>query len=66
MSTRVRPLVLPDAAPAPILEPQSAGLVARACRPCEVTWYGSPGDPCWCCGEEGSDGPLRLFIAARR
>jgi len=46
---RSRTITLPDAAPAPVLEPQPGGLVSRACRECEVTWYGTPSDDCWCC-----------------
>ena len=58
-------LTLPVAAPAPVLEPQPGGLIARACVGCEVTWYGEADDHCWCCEEPGSDGPLRLFVIAR-
>lgn len=68
-STDVEPrreqLTLPVAAPAPVLEPQPGGLVARACVTCEVTWYGEAGDDCWCCHGPGGDGPLRLFVIAR-
>lgn len=56
---------LPAAAPAPVLEPSPVGMVARACRGCEVTWFGDDGDRCWCCGDPGSTGPLRLVIARR-
>jgi hypothetical protein len=58
-------LTLPVAAPAPVLEPQPGGLTARACAECEVTWYGVAEDDCWCCGDSGIDGPLRLFVIAR-
>lgn len=56
------PLTLPAAAPAPVLEPEPLGLTARACVRCEVTWYGAAGHECWCCGECGCNGPLRLFV----
>ena len=63
---RNRELTLPAAAPAPVLEPQPGGLVARACVPCEVTWFGVDDDDCWCCEQPGSNGPLQLFTAPRR
>ena len=63
---RNRNLTLPAAAPAPVLEPQPGGLTARACSRCEVTWYGIDADDCWCCGESGVDGPLRLCAVQRR
>ncbi len=56
---------LPAAAPAPVLEPVPGGRVARACRRCEVTWYGQPADACWCCDGPGGDAPLRLFVPKR-
>jgi len=56
-------LRLPAAAPAPVLEPEPPGLIARACVGCEVTWYGSEDDECWCCGTTGLDGPLRVLVA---
>jgi hypothetical protein len=65
LARRSTQLTLPVAAPAPVLEPQPGGLVARACAVCEVTWYGADGDDCWCCHEPGIDGPLRLFVIAR-
>lgn len=65
-SSPSKQLTLPIAAPAPVLEPQPGGLSSRACRACEVTWYGVAEDSCWCCDEPGSDGPLRLFVVARQ
>lgn len=65
LDQRLGQLTLPVAAPAPVLEPQPGGLTARACAECEVTWYGVAEDDCWCCGDAGIDGPLRLFVIAR-
>jgi hypothetical protein len=34
------------------------GMYQLRCVPCLVAWKGSPGEPCWMCGEESELGPL--------
>ena len=51
---------LPAAAPAPVLEPHHGNLLPRSCPRCEVTWFGTENDTCWCCDDVGADGMIRL------
>lgn len=51
---------LPAGCSGPVLEPTPYGLDPRSCDACDVTWWGEADDHCWCCGDLGRPGLLRI------